>query len=138
MKKLSEIEKKASSKVLGELRKHTQQMMNDKMKGLKKVTVASDSAEGLKKGLSKAEELIKGKMPKEDDLLTPEEGELDKAHGLEEESEEEEASESPEMEASEDESMEEHEYDEEECKTPEEIDAKIKELLKKKAEMLKK
>lgn len=58
MKKLSELEQKASSKVLGELRKHTQGLLSGKMKGLKKVTVASDSPEGLKEGLEKAGEIL--------------------------------------------------------------------------------
>ena len=42
--------------------------MSDKMEGLKKVTVASPTEEGLKEGLSKAEEILKGRsmmMPKD-------------------------------------------------------------------------
>lgn len=108
MKKLSPMEKKASSTVLDELRKHAQSKMNEKMKGLKKVTVASDSEEGLKKGLEKAEEVL-------DDTEDMEETEQEDV--------------SPED--SED------SYDDEDCDTPEEIDAKIKELLKLKDEMLK-
>jgi len=61
-------------------------MGSDLKDGLKKVTVASDSSEGLKEGLDKAQSLM-GEMP-------------------EEESEEEESMESPEFEASEDESAE--------------------------------
>lgn len=128
MKKLSPVEQKASSKVLDELRKHAQSMMSDKVKGLKKVTVASDSSEGLKKGLSKAEEII-GKKPTSTDLGTPEE-ELDKQTvdgEEEEETPEHEASESPEMEQMED------EYH---CETPEEVDAAIKKLMELKKEML--
>ncbi len=59
-KKLSEMEQKASLKALGDYRGEAQKLMKDKMKNLKKVTVASDSEEGLKEGLEKAEDLIKG------------------------------------------------------------------------------
>lgn len=59
-KKLNELEKKASLKALGDYRSEAQKLMKDKMKNLKKVTVASDSEEGLKEGLEKAEDLIKG------------------------------------------------------------------------------
>ena len=37
------------------------------VKGMKKVTVASDSEEGLKEGLEKAEDVLESKMDKEDD-----------------------------------------------------------------------
>lgn len=107
VKKLSEVEKKASTKVLGDLRKHMQDMMGDKLKGIKKVTVASDSKEGLKKGLEKAEEIVGDKEEAEEEI------------------------ESPEMEASEDESLEGEEL------SAEEIDAKIKELLAKKEQLKK-
>lgn len=141
MKKLSPIEKKASSKVLQDLRAHAQSMMSDKVKGLKKVTVASDSKEGLKKGLSKAEEILGVKKSASDVTKSPmgeEFGESEDAtknmaedageeiEGLEgEESEGHEMMETPEYEAL-----------EEECKTPEEVDAKIKKLLELKKEML--
>lgn len=48
-----------------EMLNHLSGMMKDHMsEGLKKVTVASDSEEGLKKGLEKAEEIIEKKeMP---------------------------------------------------------------------------
>lgn len=59
-KKLSPMEMKASKKVLDELRGEAKSMMNEKMGKLKKVTVASDSKEGLKKGLEKAEEILEG------------------------------------------------------------------------------
>lgn len=140
MKKLSPVEQKASSKVLDELRKHAQSMMSDKIKGLKKVTVASDSKEGLKKGLSKAEEILGTKKSASDVTESPigeEFGESedatkdlaehtqDEIEGLDEESADHEAMESPEYEAS-----------EEECKTPEEVDAKIAQLMQLKKEML--
>ena len=81
-KKLSPMEQKSSKTVLDELRKQTQGMLKGKMDGLKKVTVASDSKEGLSKGLDLAKKIA--------------------GHPMEEGSDAEEASESPEMEASED------------------------------------
>lgn len=133
-KKLSEIEKKASSKALGDLRQHMQGMMNDKMKGVKKVTVASDSEKGLEKGLSMAEEMLKAKSASS--LTKSPKGEMfgkSKVEELEEESPEEieglEETEEP---------SEESEEEMEECDTPQKIDAKIDELMKMKAAMLKK
>jgi len=128
MKKLSDIEKKASSKVLGELRSHAQSMMNDKMKGLKKVTVASNTKEGLKEGLNKAEEILGTKKTKEDEA-NPEE--IDNLETEEtEDSDEHEAGESEEYEAGEEEG-------EEESMSEEELDAKIKELMALKDKMKK-
>ena len=57
-KKLSDMDKKASLKALGDFRNEAAKLMKDKMNGLKKVTVASDSKEGLKEGLEKAEDLL--------------------------------------------------------------------------------
>lgn len=140
MKKMSPIEQKASSKVLSDLRSHAQSMMSDKMKNLKKVTVASDSKEGLKKGLNKAEEILEdendseltqsplgekfGKSKINTDLAEdPEEIE-----GLEsDESEESEESEDTEEEESEYANMSEHE-----------IDQKIKEFMALKDKLQKK
>lgn len=140
MKKLNEIEKKAGSKVLDELRKHAQSMMSGKMKGLKKVTVASDTPEGLKKGLNVAEDMIKSKSGSDltksplDEVLGKSKVEkLDESHpdeieGLE--GDEHEESESPEFEAGEQE-------EESEEMSEEELDAKIKELMTLKANMKK-
>jgi hypothetical protein len=95
---LSPIAAKAKSSALDD-------MMNDmlgrdagKLKGLKKVTVASNSPSGLEKGLDKAKEIVGDK-----DLDTPgmDTADLD-------ESAEEENAESPEMQASEDEGKETH------------------------------
>lgn len=61
---------------LKELSKEMKKMMGDGfaegMKGMQKVTVASDSKEGLQKGLSKAQEIMKKKglmeeMPEKED-----------------------------------------------------------------------
>lgn len=69
MKKDKRMKRSAKLSQLGELSKEMKKMMGDDYaKGLQKVTVASDSKEGLKKGLSKAQEIMekKGLMEKED------------------------------------------------------------------------
>ena len=104
MKKMSDSEKKAKLTALEEARAMATDMLKDKVKGLKKVTVASDSKEGLKKGLEKAEDIL-GESESEDEEME---------EGQEEESEEY----SPEI--------------PEECDTEEEIDALIAKLEEKK------
>lgn len=59
-KKLEPNEKEAKMNVVKELSKQAGDMLGDKVKGLKKVSVASDSKEGLKAGLSKAEQIVEG------------------------------------------------------------------------------
>lgn len=51
-------EKKAKLDVIKELRNQASEMMGGKIHPMKKVTVASDSEEGLKAGLKKAEDVI--------------------------------------------------------------------------------
>jgi cbb3-type cytochrome oxidase cytochrome c subunit len=58
--KLSETYKNAKMSVLENLSNDMSGMLSDDVKGLKKVTVASKDAEGLKEGLDKAEELLSG------------------------------------------------------------------------------
>ena len=53
---------KAKSSVLQELMDDMVGLGASKLDGLKKVTVASDSPEGLKKGLEKAEEVVEQKL----------------------------------------------------------------------------
>lgn len=63
-KKMSEQEQETKMKVLQDIMDHMDSMMKGDMdgaKGLKKVTVASDSPEGLKEGLKKAEEIVEKK-----------------------------------------------------------------------------
>lgn len=60
--KMSNLEKDAKSSVLNSLKDLAQSEMGGKLKGLKKVTVASDSEEGLEKGLDLAKEKI-SEMP---------------------------------------------------------------------------
>lgn len=57
-KTLSDSEKKSKLQALGGMRDMASQMMGDKLKNLKKVTVASNSPDGLKKGLHQAEDLV--------------------------------------------------------------------------------
>lgn len=95
-KKLSPMEQKASSKVLDALRGETQKMLKGKMDGIKKVTVASDSKEGLAKGLDLAKK-IAGKSVDEEEVCPACGKEPCECEG----SSEEEASESPEEESSE-------------------------------------
>lgn len=131
-RKLSETEQKASSAVLDDLRKTAQDMMKNKLTGAKKVTVASNTKEGLKKGLSKAEEILGVDDHSEDEDSVP--GKLDAHQMLKEhlqhgeESEDESAAEDllegPEGELEEAES---------EDLSPEAIDARIKELMALKA-----
>lgn len=52
-KKLSPIEQKAKMGVLEQLKKDMQDMMGEKVAGLKKVTVASSDKHGLEEGLKK-------------------------------------------------------------------------------------
>ena len=57
-----DLKSKAKLSQLSELSKEMKKMMGDDYaKGLQKVTVASDSPEGLKKGLSKAQEIMEKK-----------------------------------------------------------------------------
>lgn len=55
---LSETDKSAKMNVLDDLKSHAQDMMGDQMKGLKKVTVASPTKEGVEHGLDKAKEIL--------------------------------------------------------------------------------
>lgn len=57
-KKLKPLEQKAKLDVIKELSSQAGEALGDKLKGLKKVTVASDSKEGLKAGLEKAEDIL--------------------------------------------------------------------------------
>jgi len=126
-KKLSPIEVKAKTGVLEQLKKDMQDMMGEKVAGLKKVTVASSDPKGLEEGLKKAKEMIHG--GDEPDSHLPEQE--DESQDMDE-TEEHELSESPEEE------MSEHKdhmamalgHDEEDEAG---LDAKIQELLKKKA-----
>lgn len=104
-KSMRPLEKDAKMRAVHQMRKMASDEMVEPLKGLKKVTVASDSSEGLKTGLDKAEDLIESKMSE----MPDEEEVMDSAK---------------------------EEMGEEELQSPEEIDAKIKELEALKAQML--
>lgn len=109
-KELSAPEKQAKMSVLKDLHEMASKAMGEKLQGLKKVTVASDSKEGLEKGLEKAQELVGG--PGEESAEADEEAQ--------EASEEASEGEAPEAEMSE-----------------EELDAKLAELMALKEKMKK-
>lgn len=78
-KMMDSIEKESKLGILQDLMSQADEMMGEKLKtGLKKVTVAAPTSEGLKKGLEKAEEIVEAK----------EEPEAEEAEEYEEESEE--------------------------------------------------
>lgn len=127
---LGENESKAKMSVLQDLKDSMADMMKDRLDGgLKKVTVASDSKEGIKKGLEKAKQLMNGDM-------SPAAAEhAGKMEDEEEEGAEHEASESEAEESAEhDEGM---EPKEEEEMSEAELDAKIKKLMAMKEKMKK-
>ena len=105
---MSETEKGAKTSVLSHLRDLASDAMGEKLHGLKKVTVAASDKKGLEEGLDKAKELVE-KNPSD----------LSKAMEAGQELAEEGEEEASEM---------------EEC-SPEEIDAKIAELLALKEKM---
>lgn len=81
-KKLDGSHQKARSSVLDELMGDMEGLGAQKVKNLKKVTVASDSSEGLEKGLSKAKELVEKQEDEsshesEEEELAEHEGEED-------------------------------------------------------------
>lgn len=63
---LDPLEKEAKMGVVKELSKQAGAALGDKIKPMKKVEVASDSPEGLKAGLEKAEEMVEGADEMED------------------------------------------------------------------------
>lgn len=89
-KKLDPTEKEAKEHVLKTLMDDMSGMMSDKLKGLKKVTVAADSKEDLEKGLEKAKEIIEGE-DEESSELSPEMAAMAPDEDLESEDSEEES-----------------------------------------------
>jgi hypothetical protein len=141
---LSDLAKHAKMSVLKNVHDLASKDMADKLKGVKKVSVMSDSEEGLAHGLDKAKEIlghaVEGHSPVEehdedpeerkamDDVLEPkempeDEGEAEPEEGMEEEHEE----------------LESPEGDEHEGMSEEELDKKIAHLhsLKNKKRMMK-
>lgn len=74
---MSDIEKDASMSALSSLKQKLAGKNQDKLKGLQKVSVMSNSPEGLKTGLEKAEDIVekKGRMENSmpDDIMPMEE-----------------------------------------------------------------
>jgi hypothetical protein len=72
--KMGDAEKEAKMSVIKEMRNMASGIMGDNLKNLKKVTIASDSKEGLEEGLDKAKEVIeKQPMQEESDESSEEE-----------------------------------------------------------------
>ncbi len=118
-KPLSPEAAKAKAKSIKELLSMLKDGMGEELKGVKKVTVASDSKEGLDAGLDKAKELLGKEDQESEDKKEESEGdEVSPLHKLEEssESKEEEKSESPADEKSEEEKISELEKQLEELK----------------------
>jgi len=67
-KKISDNERDAKMGVLKEVSSMAGAAMGDKLKGLKKVSVASDSKEGLNKGLEKAKEMLNKDLAANDEV----------------------------------------------------------------------
>lgn len=116
-KKLSPIEKNAKMNVLKDIQDMASDEMGSKLKGLKKVSVASDSKEGLQEGLDKAKELL------DKNISEQKEDESSEHESMESESEE-----------LAEEAMESEEQPEEEMSL-EDVEQKIQELMKKKEEL---
>lgn len=60
-KEMSPVEKEAKMSIMKDIQDMASKAMGDKLGGLKKVTVASDSPSGLKEGLEKAEDMLEAK-----------------------------------------------------------------------------
>jgi hypothetical protein len=118
-KDLDPLEKEAKMGVIKELSRQAGSMMGDKVHPLKKVSVASDSKEGLKEGLEKAAGLVEhADMHEHDPEKLVEQAEEELGADLDKDNEEGESSEHAEKVG---------EKDMEDC-SPEELDAKIAEL----------
>jgi hypothetical protein len=128
-KKMSVMEAKGKLATLDDIIKEMDSMSMDRMKGKKgmaKVSVMSDSPEGLEKGLDTAKEVVGGKSEGKSEMILPKFGSKQEPGACMEEKEYEDDSED-------DESMDELEDADEELEySAEELDKKIAELLAKK------
>lgn len=98
-KELDSVEQEARLNVLDDLRKVAMDEMGERLKGLKKITVAAEDKEGLKQGLEKAEEILENEEvdhEMHEAMESPEEEAMEHAMG-EESSEDEEDEDSLEM-----------------------------------------
>ena len=117
-KEMSPVDKQATGDVLHDLMSYLSSLQGDKVKGLKKVTVASNDPKGLVAGLAKAKDMVK-----------------DGEDGSEDESSEDPMEEL--MESPEDEHKEEESEHDDESHDDESHDDESPEALKKQIEMLK-
>lgn len=85
-KGMSPIEKKAKLNVLKDLHGQASELMKEGLKGMKKVSVMSDSKEGLKAGLEKAEDMLGEDQMEDEDQSEQEEMEADEYEDQQEES----------------------------------------------------
>ena len=131
-KQLMPIEKNAKMSVLHQMKKDMEDMMGDKLKGVKKVTVASNSGEGLAEGLDKAKHLLGEHGDADEEQMEPAEEDLgeDLDHDHEEGEPESHLEKMSEHGFGGDASEENAEHDGEE--SDEDLDAKIEALMKKK------
>lgn len=138
-KKLNPLEQKAKMGVIKELSDQAGSMMGDKVKSLKKVSIASDSKQGLEEGLSKAQELIHGAASHDPEKIQAgaelglSSGENADEHSMEKA--EELMHDDLDNDGEEGESEEHQAKVHEDCKTPEDVDAKINELMALKEKM---
>lgn len=77
--KMSEVEKDAKMSVVNHMKDMASKMMGDHVKGLKKVSIASNSGEGLKEGLHKAEEILDSRSEDGHSSMHDSENEMDAA-----------------------------------------------------------
>ncbi len=79
-KQLSDSEQEAKMSVLNQLKNSMDDVMSEKANGLKKVSVMSDSEEGLKAGLDKAKDIVQnpelGEAREALPIVTPDSDEL--------------------------------------------------------------
>lgn len=78
-KKLDPKVAKVKSESISEMLKMLEGIMGQDLKGLKKVTIASDTEEGLKEGVEKAEEILEAKEGKEGESCEMEDSEMPKS-----------------------------------------------------------
>lgn len=83
-KELSDVERDAKMSVVKHLKSLAGDEMSNRLKGMKKVSVSSDSPEGLKAGLEKAEEMVDKMKGESEDEESEEMAEHDSDEDLDE------------------------------------------------------
>ncbi len=131
-REMSDPEREAKMNVVKDMRQMASSAMADGLKGLKKVSVAADSKEGLQEGLDKAKQILSSKehdgMVEDAESCEPTE---EKDEDMMPNEEHPDSEENEEDESSEDEDM----SPEEASMSHEDIDAKIKKLMELKNKM---